>query len=131
MGIEFGFPRRLSMPPFASCRPAVQPDGMNLTVGPNVSVQVERTTTTTSLATFGDAFLKRIGAQEERVESGANRLRIEYRLQPGGRFGIATFAVAGSRVYVIVFEARNLTACGESSPTEIYDLLIRTLRFLP
>jgi hypothetical protein len=119
------------MPAFAACRPTLQPDGMNLTVGPNVSVQVERGLTVTSLITYSDAFLQRIGAQPERVESGSSGVRVEYRLQPSGRFGIATFAVAGNRVYAIVFEPRNLAACGESSPTEIYDLLLRTLRFLP
>jgi len=43
---------------------------------------------------------------------------------------MATFAVHTGRSYTLVFEARNPGQCGESIPTELYEQLIQSLRFM-
>lgn len=129
LGLEFGYPSRLDSPQFSACRPASQPGGSSVSLGPNVTIRVD-SLTSPGLASYADAFLNRIGAQSQSTTSSADRLRVEYRLMPAGRFGIATFVIRGSRAYTVVFEARNAGACGEVTPTEIYEQALSTLHFL-
>ena len=133
LGFEFSYPRRLDTASNAACRPALQPDGRVVGVGSNVSISVE-TSQSVDLNAFAQAFLRRAGAAEERrttvLNLGGGALRIEYRLLPSARFGIATFTVHAGRSYTLVFEARNPGQCGESDPTELYDQIIGSLRFM-
>ena len=106
-----------------------QTGGLDLTVESNVSVQVERTTTT-SLAIFRAMLFRNAEVPRMSGLSTASTLCALNTVASPAVVSGATFVAAGSSVNVIVFEARNPTACGESSPTEIDDGLVRTLRFV-
>ena len=103
-------------------------------IGSNLSISVQPSQGE-DLNTLAQAFLRRVGASEEKRATlpnlgGGQALRIEYRLQPSARFGIATFAVHAGRSYALVFEARNPGQCAESTPTELYEQIIQSLRFI-
>ena len=133
LGLEFSYPRRLDTASNGACRPALQSDGRVIGIGSNVSISVQRSQGE-DLAAVAQAFLRRVGASEEKRGTVANfgggqALRIEYRLLPSSRFGIATFAIHAGHSYTLVFEARNPGQCDESSPTELYEQILQSLRF--
>lgn len=127
LGFELDIPLALADGSAASCRPQVSTGGSEVMLGSNLSIQV-RSTNIRTASEAASAFLANIGAAPESTTdvsvSGEGGVRIEYRLQPSGRFGIATFVVRGGRLYTLVFEARDMTQCGGLATPALYDALV-------
>ena len=135
LSLQFSYPRRLDQVQFAACRPVAVAG--SITMGGNILIAASPAASMTIDGAV-DVFLDRSGAREEgRTATTVGTLdavRIEYRLQASSRFGIATFTRRGGSIYTFVFEGRPSAdsdrQCGESTPTELYNGLLQSVRFL-
>jgi hypothetical protein len=133
LGFQIVLPATPDNPEALNCRPSsgVSKDEVNL--GSNILIRVSESNGQ-SAAKAAASFLATIGARSDSnsplVVDGIDGVREDYRLVPSGRFGTAVFVVKGTRLYLLLFEARDMTQCGGLATPALFDALVSGFKFL-
>jgi hypothetical protein len=135
LGFEFERPPSLDQPTASRCQPRETSDGLAVEIGTNIKITMEEAASGRTPAAAATAFLSRAGARAEATShptvSETDAVRVDYRLEQGARFGIATFVVRYDRLYTLVFEARDLSQCGGIASAELYEAILEGFNILP
>jgi hypothetical protein len=129
LGLRFAYPNRLADAD-DRCLPVVQPDALTFTRHIAITASDHSGTLDEAAQSWLDAHSAEAVSRGLTSLDGVQAQRIEYRISGSGRFGVLTVAVDGGRAYWFVFEPRGEPSCGESTPAELYELLLLTVRFL-
>jgi hypothetical protein len=134
LGVTFAYPSALDQLANGTCRPQAMADGTAIEVGPNINIRREDTGSAT-LAQHTESFLTQNGASEQSRKSvmidASDAIGLDYRLTASARAGAVTLIARGKSVYLIVFEARNITACDGMAGANLYASILSSVKFRP